>query len=235
MGNERDVRFRKAVVGVALLAAPLLSVISWVLVPTSMVRGTEFVSDVAEIDTGVAALSQVTGTLFFPLAVLGILGLLHLLKGRESLVGTIGGGLAIVGLTLNTVALGAVGTLAQAVYSDVDRVAAAGLVEDTMNGLTGMLALAGVLLAAIGTTMLGVALYRAHTVARGVAACLAVYGPIQAVAFGMESIALITVSYGVMAMAFMPVGWWIVRCSPEEWRQPPAFGLREVGRPATVS
>lgn len=230
MGSERDARLRKDVVGASLILAPVFSVVSWVLVPTSMVQGEAFVSDIAATDTGRAAISQVAGTLFFPLAIIAILGLTHLLKGCEGLVGTTGAGLAIVGLTLNTVAMGAVGTLAEAVYSGVDPQVAAALVEDTTGGLTGLLALSGVVLAAVGTTMLGIALYRARTVPRASAVLLMVYGPLQAVAFGIEDIALITVSYAVMASAFAPIGWSIARSTVDGWRRPPTLvGSHEGG------
>lgn len=230
MENERDARFRKVAVGGSLVVAPLLSMASWVLVPTSMVQGSLFVSDIAATGTGRAAVSQVAGTLFFPLAIVGILGLMHLLRGREGLVGTVGGGLAIIGLTLNTVALGAVGTLAEAVYSGVDPEVTAGLVEDTMGGLTGVLALSGIFLSAVGTTMLGAALYRARTAPRIAAAALMLYGPLQVVAFGVENIALITVSYVVMALAFVPIGWSIAGGTLEGWKQPPTFiGFRRAG------
>jgi hypothetical protein len=222
--SEREMTIRKIAMGVALLAAAPLSVLSWVLIPASMVEGSEFVAEMERISSGRTLAAMLSGVAFFPLAVLGVLGLMHLLKSRATLLGTIGGGLAIVGLTLNTAAFGAAGTLIEAIHSGVDPAVTAPLVEDTMGGVTGMVALVGVLLAAAGTTLLGIALYRARRLPRLPAVLLAIYGPLQVVGFGGEIIVLITLSYATMALAFMPAGLVILRQSVEEWSRPPAFG-----------
>lgn len=223
METDRDALVRKAVAGLALLLAAPLSVVSWVLVPTSMVEGTTFVSELASTDTGQAWVSMVTGVLFFPVVILGVLGLLHLQTGRERLLGTVGAGVAIVGLTLNVVALGAAGTLAEAVYTDVDPTVVAGLVEDTMSGVTGGLGLIGVALGTIGMTLLGISLYRARALPRLWALMLVLYGPVQFVGFGAEVVALITLSYVVMALATIPVGIHFLREPLDEWRHPATF------------
>lgn len=206
MAHESDTGLRTAAFGWALVIAAPLSVASWLLVPTSMVEGTEFVDELAATSTGRATASLLTGTFFFPAAIIGVLGLTHLLGRRPGRAATLGGGLAITGLALNVIAFGAAGTLAEAVWSDIDGAATAELVETTMTGPVGMLALFGVLLAAVGTTVLGVCLYRAHAVPGPYAVLLAVYGPLQAAGFGSEIIAVIVASYVVMALALIPIG-----------------------------
>lgn len=220
MHEDRDARFRKVVSGMALLLAAPLSMVSWVLVPTSMVEGSTFVTEIASTDSGRSWVSMVTGVMFFPVAIVAVLGLLHLLTGRERLVGTLGGGLAIVGLSLNVVAFGAAGTLTQAVYSGVDPTVTANLVEDTMTGPTGVVALMGVLLGILGTTLLGIALYRGRVVPRVWALMLVAYGPLQLAGFGGEVIAVITLSYAVMAAGMIPIGIHLLRESLDEWRHP---------------
>lgn len=223
MSVQRDVRLRRAAVGTALVLAAPLSVVSWVLVPVSMVDGTEFVSGIASTSRGTMVASLVTGALFFPLAVIGVMGLMHLLKERPRMVGTLGGGLAIVGLTLNTAAFGAAGTLAEAALSDIAPAQTAALVETTMAGATGVLILFGPLIAAIGTTMLGITLYRARTVPRLPAVMLAIYGPMQVLGFATEFIPIITASYAVMALALIPVGFLFFKASGQEWESPSTF------------
>lgn len=223
MSVRRDADLRRTAVGVALVLAAPLSVVSWVLVPVSMVEGMEFVDGILSRSRGVMVTSLVTGVVFFPLAVIGIMGLMHLLKGKPSVVGTLGGGMAIAGLTLNTVALGAAGTLAEVALSDVAPSQSAALVEATMRGPTGILMLFGPLIAAIGTTMLASRLFVARTIPRLCAVSLAIYGPLQAVGFATEIIAIITASYAVMMLAFTPVGLLLITGTGREWENPPTF------------
>ena len=231
MSVQRDVKLRRAAVGTALVLAAPLSLVSWVLVPVSMVDGAEFVSGIASTSRGTMVASLVTGVLFFPLAVIGVMGLMHLLKERPRMVGTLGGGLAIMGLTLNTAAFGAAGTLAEAALSDIAPAQTAALVETTMTGATGILILFGPFIAAIGTTMLGVTLYRARTVPRVPAVMLAIYGPLQVFGFATEVIPIITASYAVMALALIPVGFLFFRGTGQEWETPSTFdGWLDVGR-----
>jgi hypothetical protein len=206
MGHESETRLRMTAFGVTLIVAAPLSAVSWLLVPTSMVKGAEFVEELASTPTGRATASLVTGTLFFPAAIIAMLGLMHLLGDRPSRVATIGSGLAITGLAINVIAFGAAGTLAEAVWSGMDSAAAAELVETTMNGAVGLLALVGVLLAAVGTTVIGICLYRARAVSRLSGVLLVVYGPLQTLGFASEIVAVITASYVVMALAFIPIG-----------------------------
>jgi hypothetical protein len=218
-------------VGVALIVAAPLSVASWMLVPESMVEGEEFVSNIASVASGRAWASMVTGALFFPLAILAVAGLFHLMRGRQNLMGVVGAGLAVVGLSLNVVAIGAAGTLAEAVYAGNDRAETARLVDITMSGMTGAIALSGVLLGTIGTTLLGIGLYRIRAVPRLWAALLAVYGPLQAIGFASEFIPLITLSYAVMALAMIPIGVILLGATDDEWNDPPSY---EGFRAATV-
>jgi hypothetical protein len=223
MSGRSDTSVRKVAVGGALVVAAPLSLLSWLLVPASMVDGDEFVAEIVSIGTGTLIASLVTGALFFPFAVIGVMGLMHLLQGRPSLIGTIGGGLAVFGLTLNATALGAAGTLAEAARSDLAASESAGLVETTMGGATGVLILAGPLVAAVGTSLLGYALYAARTVPRASAVLLAIYGPLQVVGFASEAIPVITASYAVMALALIPVGIMLAGETTEDWEAPPTF------------
>jgi hypothetical protein len=216
-------KVQRLTVGAALLVAAPLSVASWVLVPESMVEGEEFVSNIASVPTGRAWASMVTGALFFPLAILAVMGLFHLMKGRKNLAGLIGVGLAVVGLSLNVVAIGAAGTLAEAVYAGNDEAETARLVDITMGGATGAIALSGVLLGTVGTTLLGIGLYRIRAVPRLWAVLLAVYGPLQAIGFGSEFVPFITLSYAVMGLAMIPIGLLILRGTEHEWNDPPSY------------
>jgi hypothetical protein len=208
--------------GVALIMAAPLSVASWALVPHSMVQGDAFVAEIALMSSERMWASMVTGALFFPFAILAVLGLSHLMKGR-TLVGLLGAGLAVVGLSLNLAAVGAAGTLAEAVYAGNDRSETARLVELTMGGTTGAIAGIGVLLGTVGTTMLGVGLYKVRAVPRLLAVLLAIYGPLQAIGFGSEFILFITLSYGVMALAMIPIGLLIIRGTVADWNDPPVY------------
>jgi hypothetical protein len=214
---------KRLAAGIALVMAAPLSVASWVLVPHSMVQGDEFVSEIALMSSERMWASMVTGALFFPFAIIAVLGLLHLMAGR-TLVGLVGAGLAVVGLSLNLAAIGAAGTLAEAVYAGHDRTETASLVELTMGGTTGAIAGLGVLLGTVGTTLLGIGLYKVRAMPRLLALLLAIYGPLQAVGFGTEFVPLITLSYAVMALAMIPIGLLIMLGSVANWNDPPSYG-----------
>jgi hypothetical protein len=223
MAGTQCSKMQRLAAGVALILAAPLSVASWVLVPESMVEGEEFVSNIASMSSGRVWASMVTGALFFPFAILAVVGLFQLMRGRENLMGVIGTGLALVGLSLNVVAIGAAGTLAEAVYAGHDQAETARLVDVTMSGATGVIALSGVLLGTAGTTVLGFGLYRSRVVPRLCAVLLAVYGPLQAIGFVAELVPVITLSYAVMALAMVPVGLMLVRGAGHGWGDPPRY------------
>jgi hypothetical protein len=223
MGNKLCARVQRVAVGGALIVAAPLSVASWILVPESMVEGEEFVSNIASMSSGRVWASMVTGALFFPLAIVAVVGLFHLMNGRKNLVGVVGAGLAVVGLSLNVVAIGAAGTLAEAVYAGNDQTETASLVDVTMSGMTGTIALGGVLLGTVGTMLLGIGLYRSRAVPRLWAVLLATYGPLQAIGFGAEFIPFITLSYAVMALAMVPIGLLLIRGTDDGWDTPPSY------------
>jgi hypothetical protein len=223
MAGTSRTKVQRLTAGVALVGAAPLSVASWMLLPESMVEGENFVANIASASTGRAWASMVTGALFFPMAILAVMGLSHLMKGRENLVGVVGAGLAVVGLSLNVVAIGAAGTLAEAVYAGNNQAETARLVDITMSGATGTIALCGVLLGTVGTLLLGIGLYRSRAVPRLWAVLLAIYGPIQLVGFGAELIPFITLSYAVMALAMIPIGLQVIGGTDDGWDTPPSY------------
>jgi hypothetical protein len=224
LGNRtRIADMQRLLSGVALILAAPFSVASWILVPHSMVQGDTFVAEIALMSSGRMWASMITGALFFPLAIMAVAGLFHLLKLRHSFVGAVGATLAVFGFSLNVAAIGAAGTLAEAVYAGNDGAETARLVEMTMGGTTGAIAGVGVLFGTLGTILLGVGLYRVRAVPRLWAALLAIYGPLQAIGFGSESVAFITLSYAVMALAMIPIGYQLLRANGADWSAPPTY------------
>jgi hypothetical protein len=221
--GTRDAHLQRMTSGIALILAAPFSVASWMLVPHSMVQGDAFVAEIALMASWRMWASMVTGALFFPLAIVAVAGLFHMLRLNRSLIGSLGALLAVFGLSLNVAAIGAAGTLAEAVYAGNDRSQTARLVELTMGGTTGVIAGAGVLLGTVGTVLLGIGLYRVRVVPQLWAVLLAIYGPLQGIGFASESIVIITLSYAVMALAMIPIGYLLIRGSAADWNAPPTY------------
>ncbi len=223
----REVRLRKAAIGAALVLAAPVYLAAWLLVSNMMTDAEEFVAELAPMSAGRVTGSIVTGALFYPLAVIAVLGLMHLLRERTSLVRTVGGGLTIAGLALGAVAAGAFGVLAEAARAGIDAAASVRVVDATLNGVTMTLMLAGTLVPAIGTTMLGFALYAARTVPRASALLLVIYGPLQLVGFAANLRMVIILSFAALALALIPVGIQTLRTPADEWDSPPVQGSAE--------
>lgn len=219
----RDVRLRKAAFGVALVTAAPLYLTAWLLVSNMMTDAEEFVAELTPMSAGRVSASIVTGALFYPFAVIAVLGLMHLLRERTSLIRTIGGGLTLAGLALGAAAAGAFGALAEAARAGIDPVASAQVVDATLGGVTMILMIAGTLLPAIGTTLLGFALYAARSVPRASAVLLAAYGPLQLVGFGANMRVVIILSFVALALALIPAGVQTLRTPADEWETPPVL------------
>ncbi len=217
----REIRLRKAAIGAALVLAAPVYLAAWLLVSNMMTDAADFVAELAPMSAGRVTGSIVAGALFYPLAVIAVLGLMHLLRERTSLVRTVGGGLTIAGLALGAVAAGAFGALAEAARAGIDPVASARAVDATLSGSTFVLMLAGTLVPAIGTTMLGFALYAARTVPRASAVLLAGYGPLQIAGFATDQRIVIILSFVALSLALIPIGIQTLRTPAEEWDRPP--------------
>lgn len=226
----QEFSLRKFVVGAALMATAPLGFASWVFAPTSMNEGAEFVRQMADVNETSAAIAFWSGAIFFPVAVIAVMGLMHLLRRQDSKAGTIGGGLAITGLVLNVTAFGAALVLMEVVYADFTTAQKTAIVDLTIGSPGWFVPLAGVLLGAVGLLVLGAVLYRAETIPRASAIALMAYGPLQLVGFGGEIIPFIVLSYVAMAVAFVPIGYTMFGETEEMWEQPPTFhGFRPAG------
>ena len=89
--------FRKTAAGICMLAAPLLLLLSIVVESRIGAREDSFVvGRVGDPDTG--SLEQMLLVAGLVLMVPAVLGLMHMLRERESATGHLGGGVALIGL-----------------------------------------------------------------------------------------------------------------------------------------
>jgi hypothetical protein len=145
-------------------------------------------------------------------------------RRRVPIMTTIGLILAVVGYTCLAVgnSFGELSTALLASHPEVDRAAAfalgSGLELGPVSNLTGTLFVFGHL---IGTTILGLALWRSHAVASWAALLLAVSQPIHLASVMLGNRPLDLVGWGGTALGFAAAGWALLRMNNADFDLPP--------------
>jgi len=214
--------FRRLVAGFCLIAAPVVLLVGAVVHPQIEHEATGHLAVVGENPARYFAAHAI---LLGGLAVLlfAILGLVHLLRRRETAFGHVGGGLAMVGL-LGATALVAVDgiVISQMAQPDVHSEEMAELL-DRIKESAGLLAIARISAVALllGVLLLAVGLARARAVRSWTAITIAA----AAVAFFGGQVTdnrlIFAIAFVIYLVGLGPLGWRILRESDEEWERSP--------------
>jgi len=143
------------------------------------------------------------------------LGLMHMLREREVAMGHVGGGLALIGL------MGMAALIGMDVSGSTDLV-------DRGNHLTGITTwmFVATMGFGLGTTLLGIGVFRAHAVMSVAAACLMVGGIAFDVALITNSAGIAIASAAAMLAGLGTTGFMVWRESDDAWEHTPALGAR---------
>jgi hypothetical protein len=192
---------RKSVVGIGMIAGPVLFLIQALLTPAIGADSSEMLENIA------TAGNSDTAALLAVLSMLGILaGLLYLrqLAGPDGL-GGVAGGLAVAGLVIQPIWVGIEAGYA-AVAATGTGAEQAALADAIGSSAAGGLAIAGAMAYAIGTLLLGLALARGKAVSPVLAVLIGIFPALMVAGFATGMNALLLAG-GVAAVAGMaPVG-----------------------------
>jgi hypothetical protein len=165
-----------------------------------------------------------TGLVLAPTCIAGVVAVGWLGRRRVPIMTTIGLILAVVGYTCLAVgnSFGELSTALVGSHPEVDRATAyvlgSGLELGPVPNLTGTLFVFGHL---IGTTILGLALWRSHAVPSWAALLLAVSQPIHLAAVMLDNRPLDLVGWGGTALGFAVAGWALLRMNNDDFDLPP--------------
>ena len=171
------------------------------------------------------------GLVLAPTCIAGVVAVGWLSRRRVPILTTIGLTLAVVGYTCLAVgnSFGELSTALVGSHPEVDRATAyalgAGLELGPVSNLTGTLFVFGHL---IGTTILGLALWRSHAVPSWAALLLAVSQPIHLASVLLDNRPLDLVGWGGTALGFAAAGWALLRMNNDDFDLPPELteGIR---------
>ncbi len=228
-------RIRRLFSAVCLITGPALFFVGILLRPGGLDdTGTELLAYVRRN----GALVQ-THDLLLVAAVLllvpAFVGAVHVLRTRAPLLGYLGGGLAIVGfvsllgvIALDGVALEMVGHGTS--QADMAAVLDRAMNQDPIVITMTMLFVTGHI---VGTTLLGIGLYRARIVPVWAAAAVAVSQPLHFVAHGIENKPLDVLAFALFAAGLATLGVRLLRMQDAEWDAEAAEVLSRTSVPRT--
>jgi hypothetical protein len=209
------------------IAGPPLALyvaISRFLLPYDMSDSPEMIFEklVAHPSFGMATIW--VGLVLAPTCIAGVVAVGWLSRRRVPIMTTIGLILAVVGYTCLAVgnSFGELSTALVGSHPEVDLATAyalgAGLELGPVSNLTGTLFVFGHL---IGTTILGLALWRSHAIPSWAALLLAVSQPIHLASVLLDNRPLDLVGWGGTALGFAAAGWALLRMNNDDFDLPP--------------
>jgi hypothetical protein len=211
-------RFRKLVAGVCLIAAPAVLLLGALTHPQSERDAAGHLAVAAEDPDryyAAHAILLVGLALFLP----ALLGLMHLLRGREIAFGHLGAGFAMIGLFGATAIVaidGAAVTQMAQPEANADEMAA---LLDRIKESAGFRAIAvvGAIAWAVGMLLLAYGLWRARRVGPLVAVVIAAAAITVFIGEATDNRTILAIAFGLYLVALGPLGWLVLRQSDEEW------------------
>ncbi len=214
-------RFRKTVAGIGMVAAPLLFLASTIVSPRlESEEGAQLAVVAGEMDAWFA--SSVLGLLSLVLLVPAILGLMHMLRERESGLGHVGGGLALLGAMLTMGATAISFVVWQMAATGADQAEMADLyarLHDTA-GVAIPFFYGGFALAA-GLVVLCAGLVRANAVHWAMALSLAAGACVFAIGAATFSADMLILAAVLTTVGLVPIGRQVLAESTEDWEHTP--------------
>ena len=223
-------RTRRYVAGAGMVLAPLLLLVSAIVQPT-LKSGelNQLVVISGNLDSWYT--SQALALAALVVAVPAILGLMHMLRERQWVVGTVGGGLALLGVVVSagTVALSLVQW--EMMRFGVPIPVAAAVIHDLKH--TAGMQIPFLILPfafALGMAAIAVGLVLSRAANPVVAACIGLGAIGIPIAYAISSVALLIVSAAVLLVGLATTGYYVLRESDAEWEHTPEFrGFRPAG------
>lgn len=217
-------RFRKTVSGLGMVAAPLLFLGSAILSPKLASDEAAQLAVVAgDMDRWFA--SGALGVLALIALVPAILGLMHMLRERETTLGHAGGALGLLGVLLAMGGTAISLVVWQMAASGADQAQMAALLT-RLNDTAGVAIpffYGGFVLTA-GLVLLCAGLIRAHAVHWTLATSLAVGAVLFAVGFAAFSVTVLVVAAALTVVGLVPIGRQVLAESTEDWEHTPEVG-----------
>jgi hypothetical protein len=214
-------RTRRWIAGAGMVLAPLLLLVSAVVQP-SLKAGelNQLVVISGNLDAWYA--SQALALAALAVSVPAILGLMHMLRERQWATGTIGGGLALIGVVFSagTVALSLVQW--QLMRFGVPIPSAAAIVHD-LKGTAGM-EIPFIILPfafALGMAVLAVGLGVSHAANPAIALLVGAGAIAIPVAYAISSVTLLVIAAAVLLVGLGTVGLYVLRESDADWEHTP--------------
>ena len=228
-------RIRRVFAGTCAIAGPLLFFVATLEEPMG--------SD----DTGAELLAylqghsriEVAADLISIAAILvlapAFIGAMHVLRNRAPLLGYLGGGLALMGTAFLTVLITVDGVAIEMVARGTSRTDMAAVLDRALTQDLLISVMFGVFVAGhvVGTTLLGVGLWRSRLVPSWSALAVAVAGPGHFVAHVMENKPLDVVAFALFAAGLVTLGVRILRMRDGEWDAAPVYGPSITPAPLT--
>ena len=226
-------RTHRWIAGTGMVLAPLLLLISAIIQPT-LKSGELNQLVVIQGNLNDWYTSQAFALAALAVAVPAILGLMHMLRERQWPAGTVGGGLALLGVVFSagTVALSLVQW--EMMRFGVPIPVAAAVIHD-LKHTTGIqipfLILPFGFALGMAVMAVGLALSRAANVV--VAVCIGLGAIGIPIAYAISSVTLLIVAAAVLLVGLATTGYYVLRESDAEWEHTPEFrGFRPAGPPA---
>ncbi|MGH3371187.1 MAG: hypothetical protein ACRDPR_14445 [Nocardioidaceae bacterium] len=207
--------------GISLVLSPILALVAWFIRPgldsDEQAQLGTFADSAAAVDWAI-----VLNMLSVILAVFAVLGVLHLLREKDAVLGYVGGATAIAGMVLIAVSGGVEGAANALARSGVtsDTVA---VYEDIVTGPVGWMLIIGGVLMGVGLLMLAVNLYQTRVVPEPSAALIGLFAVGQFIGFAIFSTPVVLASFAVLAVATIPVGYMLLTETDEQWKHAPRF------------
>lgn len=214
-------RVRRIFSGVCLIAGPTLFFVSAVMSGPDDTAAERL--DYLRDHTATAVAANLASIAAILLLVPALIGAMHVLRNRAPLLGYLGGGLALVGFAFLSVLIAlegvaiemaAVGTATRDMATVLDRSAN----QDVVIGVMFAIFVAGHVL---GTTLLGVGLFRARLVPVWAAAALTLAGPLHFVAHGIGNRPIDFVAFSLLVIGLATLGVRVLRMADGDWDTDP--------------
>lgn len=223
-------RTHRLIAGVAMVLAPLLLLVSGILQPAlKSGEAAQLLVVRSELDQWFATQAFALGAL--ALAVPAVLGLMHMLRERQPMVGNIGGGLALIGIlaSVGTVTINIVAWQMMRFGLPIPAVAAVLHDAKSVAGIEiPFIILPFAFAAGVAVLAGGLAMVRAQSWA--VATAVGVGAVLVPIAYAVSSVALVIVAAAILLVGLGTTGLFLLRETDAEWEHTPQFrGFRPTG------
>lgn len=221
MTSSQHEHQRKLVAGACMIGSPLFGVAAWAVAPAMDSDEGAALREIAGA-TGRATASAIFGTISVALGVFAVLGVVHLLRDRESRLGQIGGAVAVLGLVGVMMNTGIQAAAIEIAKRGSDGASAA-LYDDILTGTLGFVGIASGVLLSAGLLMLCVALFQAEAAPQPSTVLIGLFAIGQVAGFLLFSNPIVLASFLALAIGLVPLGYLVLTETDDQWEHTPRF------------